>query len=73
MNNSSIAAIGGGVAIVVIAIAVATFMLPGMSGLCVCQMSRENSELKNTPIIMLSAKDEERLKVWFPLVLPISS
>lgn len=34
-------------------------MLPGQSGLDVCRKIKSNPELKNTPVIMISAKSEE--------------
>ena len=34
-------------------------MLPGMDGIAVCRKIRNNPELKNTPILMLTARGEE--------------
>src|SRR5476649_1524296 len=34
-------------------------MLPGQSGLDVCRKVKNNNDLKNIPIIMISAKSEE--------------
>lgn len=38
-------------------------MLPGMDGYDVCKIIRQDSELKKTPIIMLTAKSEELDKI----------
>ncbi|NLW32568.1 MAG: response regulator transcription factor [Fibrobacter sp.] len=40
-------------------IVILDLMLPGMDGLDVCRSIRENSSLRNLPIIMLTAKGEE--------------
>ena len=39
------------------------WMLPEMSGLELCKIIRSNPELKNIPIIMLTAKGQEEDKV----------
>ena len=39
------------------------WMLPGLSGIALCQRLRQDSRYKQTPIIMLTAKGEERDKV----------
>lgn len=38
-------------------------MLPGMDGLKVCSRIREDSDIKDTPIIMLTAKNMEKDKI----------
>jgi DNA-binding response OmpR family regulator len=40
-------------------IAILDVMLPGMDGLEICHQVRSNSDIANTPIIMLTAKSEE--------------
>ncbi len=39
------------------------WMLPGMSGIEICKQVRYNHDLRNTPIIMLTARGEEADKV----------
>lgn len=39
------------------------WMLPGMSGIDICKQIRYNHDLRNTPIIMLTARGEEADKV----------
>jgi two-component system alkaline phosphatase synthesis response regulator PhoP len=38
------------------------YNLPGMNGSQVCLMLRKQDNTKNTPIVFMSAKDEEKLK-----------
>lgn len=38
-------------------------MLPGMDGIEVCKSVRQNSKVKNTPVLMLTAKSEELDKI----------